>query len=372
MNKLIAILLLSFAFLQANAQNLITNPDAEAGPPASNGWTAVVSGTSCHFVDGWRHEQNINHFGAAHGGSYMFYSGCNNEGHLYQDIDVSGYVGAIDAGGAEFTFTGWTRSHDQGASPDDERRIVIEYRDAANTTVLDSYDSGKMNTTTWIQTTDVRMAPVGTRTVRINLYSYLNTGPSVDGYFDDLSFTTSALLPVELTDFRVYPANDKEVGIQWQTASETGNSHFSVERSINGESWKSIGVVAGAVNSYEGISYHFMDKSPVYGTALYRLKQVDVDGTFSFSPIRSIVRKDDDVSIKVFPNPANGILNISLEEEIEGEVFLINSIGQVVYSQRLRGEDLSLIDTDQFSKGIYFVKIQTEHTRVYQQSVFFE
>lgn len=360
----------SILFLfQLSAQNLIVNPGAESGAPNANGWVAVVDGNNCHFLDGWRHEQNINHFGTANSGSYMFYSGCDNDGHLYQDVDVSGYATAIDAGTAEFTFSAYTRSHDQaGGSTDDNSRIVVEYRDAANTSVLGSFDSGMLSSNTWTQTLDVRNAPVGTRFIRVNLYSYLNTGPSVDGYFDDFSLTTSALLPVELTSFKAYLATGKEVGLTWATASEINNSHFTVERSTDGKNWIKIGQVDGAGNSFERLDYSFIDPAPLNGTSLYRLQQTDFDGTTSYSDIRSVTRRDD-LGIKVFPNPASDFLVLEVNEETEAIVEFFNATGKLVLSTQYQGDFRQTFDISTLPKGMYFVKMTATGNPVHSQKI---
>ncbi len=159
--------------------NLLENPGAEE-PLAGGelpGWTEVL-GTE------WqpRFDNPLPFEGAAY-----FFSGQTDLAELRQDVDVSDYAAFIAAGEQAFLFAGYLRALDE--LPSDTSRIVVEYRDAANSVVLDAYDSGEVSSPlAWAEVGDLRVAPVGTGWVRVRLIaSRLGVGSDNDGYFDGLS-----------------------------------------------------------------------------------------------------------------------------------------------------------------------------------------
>ncbi len=119
-------------------------------------------------------------------GNYLFYFGNTSTGEMYQDVDVTNYLATIDAGTQSFLLNGFIRSY----SGRDEGRIKVEFRNS-NNVVLATFDSGwKSNQNTWEAIKDERLAPVGTRKVRVSLLSQRNSGRSNDGYIDALSLST--------------------------------------------------------------------------------------------------------------------------------------------------------------------------------------
>ena len=110
-------------------------------------------------------------------------------------------------------------------------------------------------------------------------------------------------LPIELVDFRAQAINDA-VHLTWETASELNNDFFTVERSLTGETFSSVGQVNGSGTTNQGRIYSLIDLSPVQGTSYYRLKQTDFDGTFTYSKVISVAYEGSLFS--VYPNPSAG------------------------------------------------------------------
>ena len=73
--------------------------------------------------------------------------------------------------------------------------------------------------------------------------------------------------------------------LSWATATETNNDHFEVERSSDAINFKTIKEIPGAMNSLETKKYVYVDSNPEPGINYYRLKQVDLDGTYKYAPI---------------------------------------------------------------------------------------
>lgn len=169
------------------------------------------------------------------------------------------------------------------------------------------------------------------------------------------------VLPIELLSFRA-DALTTSVELDWVTASESGNSHFVVERSIDGEHFAAIGQVQGAGDSFTTLEYAFMDPQPARGINYYRLKQVDIDGTFSYSKVEAVTFG---LSISVgtpFPNPATGSVNVEADVTIAGDavLHLHDASGRLVRSQELvvgKGKQVLSTSIDGLDPGTYVLSV---------------
>ncbi|NJB85495.1 hypothetical protein GGR26_001240 [Lewinella marina] len=112
----------------------------------------------------------------------------------------------------------------------------------------------------------------------------------------------AAAAPVRWADFRL-EETPRGVQLNWTTTTETNNAYFTVERSADGNTFSAIGAVAGAGTTRSPRNYAFIDERPLPGRQFYRLRQVDADGTFEYSPVRSILAEAGRGAVKVFPNP---------------------------------------------------------------------
>ncbi|MBK5285602.1 MAG: hypothetical protein JJE25_09365, partial [Bacteroidia bacterium] len=115
--------------------------------------------------------------------------------------------------------------------------------------------------------------------------------------------TTPAPLPVELISFNA-SANENQVSLNWQTASEINNNYFTLEKSQDGTNYQSIRTVKGAGNTNVAQSYFYMDnsnsQSPI---CYYRLKQTDFDGTTKEIGLKVVRIKSSSDAVSVYPNP---------------------------------------------------------------------
>lgn len=138
--------------------------------------------------------------------------------------------------------------------------------------------------------------------------------------------------PVELLNFDGEQA-ENGIMLNWRTASEQNNKMFEIQKSINGNDWAALGQVDGAGNSQSISSYQFLDASPIIGTNLYRLKQVDFDGSSTLSNIVTVEINQLDAPMAIFPNPSKGNLNVALPyQDLEMvTVSMYNQVGQKVY-----------------------------------------
>ena len=170
----------------------------------------------------------------------------------------------------------------------------------------------------------------GATSIGSNVYQFTN----VIGLNNNVRFTlgtankTRTPLPIELLSFDVTNAKDKVV-LNWTTASETNNDYFQVERSLDALHWNVLDTLDGAGVSQELISYEYADLLPYHGRNYYRLKQVDFDGKFDYSSVKSMVF---DYGSTLFPNPTTGIVNVISEDDNADltEAHVYNTVGQLL------------------------------------------
>jgi len=129
---------------------------------------------------------------------------------------------------------------------------------------------------------------------------------------NDFTFNGAVTLPIELLYFNS-KNNNSTTEIIWSTATEIDNDYFSIQRSPNGHDFTEIGQVKGAGTSYEPHDYTFTDEHPLQGKNYYRLKQVDFDGKYSYSPVVTATFGKASL-MTLAPVPATETLRIQLEK----------------------------------------------------------
>lgn len=182
--------------------------------------------------------------------------------------------------------------------------------------------------------------------------------------FSDCIF--QAPLSVELSNFDAHLSSQNTVFLDWITASETNNSHFEIERSTDTKTWKKIGKVTGAGTTITQQVYHFEDKKPNSGLNYYRLKQVEFNGEFNYSKIKSVNKKASfSNELKVFPNPASNYITVELEidDSKTNTAYLLNSQGLIIQNIPLSNNWNREIKISNLTPGVYFLQIQNEVTR---------
>ncbi len=118
-------------------------------------------------------------------------------------------------------------------------------------------------------------------------------------------------LPVVLISFSLEKNND-DIIVKWKTASESNSDYFEVQKSTNGFDFETIKIVPAAGNSSEVIAYEIKDEWPFIGRSYYRLKQVDLDGSFNFFEIKSIFLTPKGL-VRVYPTTLSVGDYISIE-----------------------------------------------------------
>jgi uncharacterized repeat protein (TIGR01451 family) len=170
-------------------------------------------------------------------------------------------------------------------------------------------------------------------------------------------------LPVELVEFTAQAVHNLDASLAWTTASEKNNDHFEVERSLNGTDYVKIGQVAGQGSTASATAYALTDAGvarKATGTVYYRLKQVDTDGTATYSPVRSVVfTKALPPAIALFPNPATTATQLDLTSLPAGsyEVSVLDATGRVVLHAVREAGVAQALDLNTVASGTYTVRV---------------
>ena len=187
------------------------------------------------------------------------------------------------------------------------------------------------------------------------------------GIINALSAINSIVVPVELTSFTAEYIDGK-VELQWITASETNNYGFEIERKEISGSYQTIGFVSGSGSSVNRITYNFTDNNLNASGYLYRLKQIDFNGSFEYSNEVEVLITDLN-EFKLFqnyPNPFNPVTTLQFIIPEEGNVKIIlydilgNEIKTLFNDNVISGSYNITIDGSDLSSGTYFVKMLTK------------
>jgi len=175
--------------------------------------------------------------------------------------------------------------------------------------------------------------------------------------FTQFSFSTAAALPVKLINFSALKQNEL-VKLTWSTAQEENSQLFDVERSINGINFTKIGTVAAKGFSSVKADYSFDDKQPAGGLNYYRLKQVDLDGKYTYSAVVK-VNFARQAGIRITPNPASSYIYVSLENiNTTARLQIIDLNGQLLKQQFInQNTSNTTVSLAGLAKGLYTIKL---------------
>lgn len=184
---------------------------------------------------------------------------------------------------------------------------------------------------------------------------------------DNIELHQLNALPVSLTSFEATKVQ-KDVLLTWDTASEINNHYFNIELAIGEEGvrqnqFETIGTVTGSGTTNIPHHYEFMDKQPnKIGDRYYRLRQVDLDGQYEYSPI-VLVSFPADSKVDVFPNPFCSVLKLHYQTSTARNltIQLVNAKGQTVLSTKhYATEGVQIFDIPverNLPDGNYYLKI---------------
>jgi hypothetical protein len=189
--------------------------------------------------------------------------------------------------------------------------------------------------------------PSGTSTARIKgsgSEDYL----AVDGFC--VTFSGSPL-PVTLISFDAKKEGSTAT-LTWSTSFETNSDHFDIQHSQDGKAWSNLATIQAQGESKVVVPYHYTHTSP-FNNNLYRLKMVDLDGTFAYSSIKSLNFNGEE-QMNIYPNPTADRIKLSSNMQI-ANVKIYSQTGVMVMNTR--PDSGNEVDLTKLAQGTYFVKI---------------
>lgn len=167
-------------------------------------------------------------------------------------------------------------------------------------------------------------------------------------------------LPVVLTDFTAR-AQALDALLTWRTAQEKNNDRFEVERSRNGLSYERVGTLPGRGNTIAATEYRYTDLNTAHsGTLYYRLRQVDTDGTATYSEVRAVQFEAAPAPATLYPNPATEQATLDLGSLAAGNytIHILDLTGRVVQQCQATGVRQQALPLRTLSPGSYVVQVR--------------
>lgn len=353
------------------------NAGAEASSPLVFQYLTVLTGTNHWNLNGsvtssatgaYKNADLTDSIFPRNGTGYFLfdsYSGASSLGHR----------GVIYAGCFNFNspanISFWM-SQDNSFNTDlDSVYVVVSTDRGATWTRVSGFGRVNSNFPTpgWDQKS-VNIAAYANQTVQIGFEGVSKYGNVIA--IDDIEITAANSLPVSLGEFTGIRENDKNI-LKWHTLTEANNAGFTIERSIDGRSFSSVGVVSSLGNegnSNSLLRYRFIDEKPLVGINYYRLKQTDKDGKFNYSDVVAIKVSKSGLSItSIYPNPIKDKFNISLTSETTeaAKLIITDVFGKTLIQKNIQvatGVNTVNENITQFSSGVYMLKIITAKGQV--------
>jgi hypothetical protein len=178
----------------------------------------------------------------------------------------------------------------------------------------------------------------------------MTTGSAPNG------FSIFSILPVQFTSFYVN-ASGNGIQLKWSVDNEVNNSHYEVERSIDGHNWEKAAVVTQSSNTSTN-GYSYTDQKVINQVMYYRIRQVDFDGGSTYSAIKTIRLSGIHPAIKIYTSQKEVIVDLNASIKNSIVVNVINNSGQVVKQQAYNNPSSTIkLSVPNTASGIYAIQV---------------
>jgi Secretion system C-terminal sorting domain len=174
------------------------------------------------------------------------------------------------------------------------------------------------------------------------------------------------VLPIVLIDFKVKKA-ELWNELKWETASEINFSHFEIEKSFDTSKFLKIGELKANLDRNERQDYNFIDEN-ISGNATiyYRLKMVDLNGSYNYSKIISI-ENEQNLKFQILQNPVRNTVVIKINENLKADfdINIYDLFGKIIFSKKYdRKVDILKISTFNFAPGEFILRLSNKNATV--------
>lgn len=189
-------------------------------------------------------------------------------------------------------------------------------------------------------------------------YLYIRSKQNPWSITNVVPFSAAGVLPVTLM-FVKAQVSDRRTLLSWATAQESNTHKFEIEHSTDGKVFSKIGALPAAGYSTDISNYNFTHDVAVTGFNYYRIKQMDLDGKFTYSVIVSVLLNEGLKQTILAPNPVNDILNVVEPKQIftrSAEIF--NASGSLLICKTVNADvQIYSIPVSKLVKGLYILRI---------------
>lgn len=174
------------------------------------------------------------------------------------------------------------------------------------------------------------------------------------GFYLHSSFG-GGILPVNLISFSGF-SNGNYNKILWTTSAEQNSDYFDLERSTDGADFTRVATIKAQTNSSSDKNYTYNDQKGSSNVYYYRLKMVDIDSKFKYSPVIVVDGKQNDM-VRSYPNPAKGTLTISVSDLrlLKTNMRFVDMSGRLVRTVQLTKLQQP-VDINSMDRGLYIIQ----------------
>lgn len=189
---------------------------------------------------------------------------------------------------------------------------------------------------------------------------YLVTDSDNNGVADETPYG-NGFLPVEYLDFSFDVISDNRVQLNWSTSKEINNDYFVIEKYFPGSEFLPLGQLAGVGTTDESQYYNFVDDSKMDETNFYRIKQVDFDGSFTYSSIVE-VHFTENTQFVLYPTVTSDFCTLKAKGDADASyrIKIIDMLGRLLMEDNLessKNEGSIELDLSTYMQGLYIVQI---------------
>lgn len=227
----------------------------------------------------------------------------------------------------------------------------VVYNGNGNSVLIQNLDE---NTIYWIRVYEYN---------NLGIYTLYKTSTEINNPAP--SIKSDDMLPIILVDFAA-KVEANAVKLNWSTLTEINNSHFDVLKSTDLKTMEIVATIKGCGNSNVLRTYTTTDYNPGGGVVYYALRQVDYDGLSKTTDFISVNTGEAETNLIGILNQEPGMLNVFINGDMPSTIELLSIDGKVVFSQNLQSNSLTSINTSEYVRGVYVLKVvsnQLEETK---------
>jgi len=208
-----------------------------------------------------------------------------------------------------------------------------------------------------------------------NVFKFNDSPPITGAFYADNTtgtapngFSPLGILPVTFINFNVSKV-DNGTRITWTTATEINNNRFEIEKSFDGSNWSVIAMMSASSVTNQKTTYTFTDRKVDASVTYYRIKQIDNDGSATYTAIRSLKNTEVSSSAKIFAS-SNKTVTIQFDAvRTRVSVRILNLNGQPVVQDSYQNSAYISLNLNNAVSGLYVVQVTDQDNNVENKKI---